>query len=148
MSISDLISGKTRSETQVNNHMETRGPERSTFFGNMASKAERGTAVKAYKFSSPVKYDQPDEARKKAMNNDHLNARSEIFIDDSLQSVEKRCFFLMCGKQSNIGTSGAITVDAVINAFDDPAMKKKMTLAVALDNIIIEYNSEILKSFT
>lgn len=82
------------------------------------------------------------------MNHDHLNSRSEIFVDDSLQSVEKRCFFLMCGKQSNLGTSGAITVDAVVNAFDDPALKKKITLAVALDQIIIEYNSEILKSFT
>jgi hypothetical protein len=39
----------------------------------------------------------------------------------------------MCGKTSNLGTSGAITVDAVVNAFDDPAMKKKITLTIALD---------------
>jgi hypothetical protein len=39
----------------------------------------------------------------------------------------------MCGKSTNLGTSGAIIIDAVVNAFDDPAMKKKVTLAVALD---------------
>jgi hypothetical protein len=108
-----------------------------------------GTVVKAYKFSSPVKPDkQLDEDKRKVMNHDHLNARSEVFVDDTLQSIEKRCFFLMCGKQTNIGTTGAITVDAVVNAFDDPALKKKITLAVAQDQIIIEYNSELLKSFT
>jgi hypothetical protein len=54
----------------------------------------------------------------------------------------------MCGKASNMATSGAITIDAVVNAFDDPGLKKKVTLAVALEQIIVEYNSEILKSFT
>jgi len=33
------------------------------------------------------------------MNNETLNLRSEIFVDDHLDRVEKRCFFLMCGKE-------------------------------------------------
>ena len=32
-----------------------------------------------------------------AMKNPRLNRSSEIFVDDSLDRVEKRCFFLMCG---------------------------------------------------
>lgn len=80
------------------------------------------------------------------MNNHYLNQRSEIFIDDSLDSVDKRCFFLMCGKQPNIDS--AITIDISFNIFDEPGLKKKVTLAVCLDQIIIEYCNEILKSLT
>ena len=55
--------------------------------------------MKAYKFSSPSKVDTAEnEPKKKTMNHDFLNARSENFVDDTLQPVEKRCFFLMCGK--------------------------------------------------
>jgi hypothetical protein len=35
-----------------------------------------------------------------------------------------------------------------VNVFDDPAIKKKIVLAVNLDQIIVEYCSEIFKSMT
>lgn len=62
------------------------------------------------------------------MNHGFLNARSEIFVDDQLESVEKRCFFLMCGKQI---ADSALSIDIVINAFDDPSITKKITLALS-----------------
>jgi len=40
--------------------------------------------------------------RNDAMNNHLLNQRSEVFVDDSLERVDKRCFFLFAGKQENI----------------------------------------------
>jgi hypothetical protein len=51
----------------------------------------------------------------------------------------------MCGRGPN---DSAISIDVVLNAFDDPTNKKRVTLAVCLDHIIIEYCNEILKSLT
>jgi hypothetical protein len=75
------------------------------------------------------------------MNHGYLNARSDVFVDDYLESVEKRCFFLMCGRQN---LDSAISIDIVINAFDNPSVAKKITMAISIDNIIIEYCNEIL----
>jgi len=65
------------------------------------------------------------------MNNNYLNQRSENFVDDSLDSVEKRCFFLMCGKSSNIDS--AISIDVGFNIFEEPGLKKKVSVAFCLD---------------
>ena len=80
------------------------------------------------------------------MNNHFLAARSEIFVDDNLESVDKRCFFAMCGRQSQIDST--ITIDLSLNIFDDPSIKKKLVLAVQLDQVIIEYTNDILKNLT
>ena len=64
------------------------------------------------------------------MNHTYLSVRSENFVDDFLESVEKRCFFLMCGRQA---TDAALTIDLVVNAFDEPDVKKKITMSMILD---------------
>lgn len=79
------------------------------------------------------------------MNHAYLNTRSDIFADDKFDSVEKRCFFLMCGKQSS---DSALTIDIAVNIFDDPRTKKNLQVSVFLDHVIVEYNNEILKSLT
>jgi hypothetical protein len=38
-----------------------------------------------------------------------LNARSEVFVDDFLERVDKRCFFLFCGKNSD--SEPALSID-------------------------------------
>ena len=43
------------------------------------------------------------------MNNAYLNLRSENFVDDQLDSVDKRCFLLLCGKSPNI--DAFLTID-------------------------------------
>lgn len=64
------------------------------------------------------------------MNHLHLNQRSEVFVDDQLERVDKRCFFLLCGKTN---VDPCISIDFSINAFDDPAIKKKIVVGVNLD---------------
>ncbi len=80
-----------------------------------------------------------------AMNHALLNHRSEVFVDDNIESVEKRCFVLLCGKQSS---DPFIQIDVGINAFDEAHIKKNLQLNLLLDQVVIEYNSEILKSLT
>lgn len=43
------------------------------------------------------------------MNNAYLNLRSENFVDDQLDNVDKRCFLLLCGKSPNI--DAFLTID-------------------------------------
>jgi hypothetical protein len=57
------------------------------------------------------------------MNHGYLHARSEVFVDNSFDTVEKRCFFLLCGKLNN---EPAIAIEVGINAFDDPRIKKNL----------------------
>ena len=52
----------------------------------------------------------------------------------------------MCGKQPS--TESALSVDIAINIFDEPGLKKKLVLALSLDQIIVEYTNEILQSLT
>ncbi len=80
------------------------------------------------------------------MNNISLNQRSETFIDDFLESVDKKCFLLLCGKAPNL--DAAITIDVSFNIFDEPGLKKKLQLSTSIDQIFVEYNNEILKSLT
>lgn len=79
------------------------------------------------------------------MNNSYLDSFSESFIDDHLERIEKRCFFLMCGKIFNEPT---ISIELSVNAFDDPALKQKVVLTLKVNQIIIEYCSEIFKNMT
>ena len=65
------------------------------------------------------------------MNNAFLNLRSETFIDDALESIDKRCFVLMCGKSPNIDS--AITIDISANIFDEPGLKKKINVNLVID---------------
>lgn len=64
------------------------------------------------------------------MNHAALNNRSEVFMDDSMESVEKRCFMVLCGKQSN---DPFIQIDIGINAFDDARAKKTLQLNLLFD---------------
>lgn len=80
------------------------------------------------------------------MNNFLLQQRSEQFVDDSLDSVDKRCFFLLSGKQSNLDAFLAVEVSA--NIFDEPGLKKKINVSVGLDQVVVEYCNDILKSLT
>lgn len=51
-------------------------------------------------------------------------------MDDYLESVEKRCFFLMCGKTP---TDSFISIDVAVNVFDAPGVKQKISLSLTLD---------------
>jgi hypothetical protein len=112
-----------------------------------ASRASRA----AQKFVSPHRIGGgsmiggPSGSAAHAMNHAFLNNRSDIFTDDALEQVEKRCFLLLCGKQAN---DSFLSIDIVINAFDDPRTKKNLQLNMVIDQVIIEYNNEILKSLT
>lgn len=64
------------------------------------------------------------------MNHGFLNVRSEIFLDDKHENVEKCCFFLICGKTSG---EPALSIDFGVNAFDDPRIKKNVQASVVLD---------------
>lgn len=79
------------------------------------------------------------------MNHGYLNHRSEVFGDDKFDTVEKRCFVLLCGKQM---ADCGISIDLAVNLFDDPRTKKNVQVSVLLDQFIIEYNSDVLKSIT
>lgn len=57
------------------------------------------------------------------MNNSYLSSRSETFDDDNFERIEKRCFFLICGRNPN---DCAISISIGINAFDDPRIKKNL----------------------
>jgi CRISPR/Cas system-associated endonuclease Cas1 len=72
-----------------------------------------------------------------------LNLRSEEFVDDYLERVEKRCFFLLCGKTP---LESAITVDLQFNILEDPGLKKKIVLNVTIDQLLIEYGNDITKN--
>lgn len=52
----------------------------------------------------------------------------------------------MCGKAT--GIDSAITIDLTFNIFDEPNNKKKIGLGLTIDQIILEYCNEILKSIT
>ena len=52
---------------------------------------------------------------------------------------------LLCGKQAN---DSFLTIDIAINAFDDPRVKKNLQVSMVIDQVVIEYNNEILKSLT
>lgn len=54
------------------------------------------------------------------MKNPILNSKSEVFIDDHLDRVDKRVFFLIQGKTE---AESGISISLSINAFDDPAIK-------------------------
>ncbi len=82
---------------------------------------------KAQKFSSPKKVIND---RQDAMNHMYLNQNSEVFIDDALERIEKRCFFLLCGKNA---LDSAISVDLTVNIFDDPAIKQKIVLVAVIN---------------
>jgi hypothetical protein len=43
-----------------------------------------------------------------------------VFVDDSLERIEKRCFFYFGGKTT---LDSAISLDLTVNVFDDPAIK-------------------------
>jgi hypothetical protein len=64
------------------------------------------------------------------MNHAYLNQHSEIFVDDRLEQVEKRCFFLMCGKNF---TEPMINLDLSVNIFNDPAIKMKVLFILSLN---------------
>jgi hypothetical protein len=68
--------------------------------------------------------------KKDAMNNPYLNNNSEVFVDDSLERVEKRCFFLMCGKNFQ---EPLLSIDLSANVFNDPSSKMKILLVVSLN---------------
>jgi hypothetical protein len=76
-----------------------------------------GKFQKAQKFSSPKKVVND---RQDAMNNQYLNKNSEVFVDDTLERIEKRCFFFFGGKTL---LDSAISIDLSVNVFDDPAIK-------------------------
>jgi hypothetical protein len=61
------------------------------------------------------------------------------------ETVEKRCFFLLCGRNN---TEPAISIKLGINAFDDARQKKNLQCNITLEQLIIEYNNEILKALT
>lgn len=64
------------------------------------------------------------------MNHALLNGHSEVFVDDKVERVEKRCFFLMSGKNF---TEPMISIDLSANIFNDPAIKMKILLIIALN---------------
>jgi len=58
------------------------------------------------------------------MNHIKLKQRSEMFVDDTLERVDKRCFLLLCGAGGEIDS--ALSIDIGVNIFDDPAIKRKV----------------------
>ncbi len=125
--------------------------QRSHDNSHYESTPAKGRIIKAQKLMSPNRQSIAPgtmvggPSTVQAMNHGYLNHRSEVFMDDTFESVEKRCFLLLCGKQVN---EAAITIDIGINAFDDPRIKKNLQLNLVLDHLIVEYNNEILKSLT
>lgn len=79
------------------------------------------------------------------MRNPYLDVRSEVFADDTFESVEKRCIVALCGKTSG---DPAISIEVGFNAFDDARAKKTLVLDMHLDHFLVEYNNEILKNLT
>jgi len=47
-----------------------------------------------------------------------------MFVDDTLERVDKRCFLLLCGAGGEIDS--ALSIDIGVNIFDDPAIKRKV----------------------
>ena len=56
------------------------------------------------------------------MNNSYLSSRSENFDDDSFERIEKRCFFLICGRNPH---ECAISISIGMNAFEDMQLMLK-----------------------
>lgn len=117
-----------------------------------SAKGNTNRFTKAQPFLSPARQSNAikgnasiHQSKTPAMNHILLNDRSEVFVDDTFENIEKRCFFLMCGK---ISSEPAISIEAGINAFDDPRRKKNLQVNVQVDQIVIEYNNEILKNLT
>jgi hypothetical protein len=117
-----------------------------------SAKGNTNQFTKAQPFLSPTRQSNAikgnasiHHSKTPAMNHILLNDRSEVFVDDTFENIEKRCFFLMCGK---ISSEPAISIEAGINAFDDPRRKKNLQVNVQVDQIVIEYNNEILKNLT
>ena len=80
------------------------------------------------------------------MNNPFLQAKSISFTDDTFEQIERCCFFAFCGAVNN---SAGLSINVKLNLFHDPK-KTKMTLGcqLTLDQLVFEYNNDILKSLT
>jgi hypothetical protein len=80
------------------------------------------------------------------MNNPFLQAKSISFSDDTFEQIERCCFFAFCGAVNN--TAG-LSINVKLNLFHDPK-KTKMTLGcqLTLDQLVFEYNNDILKALT
>lgn len=128
----------------------------NSMFDSTPSRAAAGSGfgtfnrgIQAKKFASPSTVGGINSTAMSSsgvpMNNGYLQSRSEVFQDNQFETVEKRCFFLLCGK---LNTDPAIAIELGINAFDDARQKKNLQCNIALDQLIIEYNNEILKALT
>jgi hypothetical protein len=82
---------------------------------------------------------------REACNNPLLNQRSEIFEDDVYDRIDKRCFFLIAGQ---ISSDPGIEINLKVNALADPGTKMRVTASVQINNVIIEYCNEILKTLS
>ena len=80
------------------------------------------------------------------MDNPRLASRSEIFHDDDGVKIVKRCYFLAIGDDDTTGN--ALSLVLSFNAFDEPAVQKKLEIRIKLANVIIEICPEVLKSIT
>lgn len=80
------------------------------------------------------------------MDNPRLASRSEIFVDDQGVKIIKRCYFLAIGDDDLTGN--ALQVIVSFNAFDEPAVIKKLEIRAKLTNVIVETCPEVLKSIT
>lgn len=76
------------------------------------------------------------------MDNKRLEKRSETFTDDQNQTVNKRCFVLLCGDVDN--HTNYLNLDMSINIFDGPRQAKRLSLKFSLHNTIIEMCNDVM----
>ena len=55
------------------------------------------------------------------MENIRLEKRSECFMDERGEQVDKRCWFLLVGEDDH--NSNAITIALSVNIFDEPRVQ-------------------------
>lgn len=78
------------------------------------------------------------------MANKRLEKRSETFTDDQNQTINKRCFVLLCGDADN--HTNYMNLDISINIFEGPRQAKRLSLKFSLHNTIIEMCNDVIQS--
>ena len=80
------------------------------------------------------------------MDNLRLEKRSESFLDENGNQVDKRFWLLLAGEDDH--TTNAITLSISANVFDEPRVIMTPVVSVKVANVIVEISCEVLESLT
>jgi hypothetical protein len=85
-------------------------------------------------------------SKTQVMDNLRLEKRSESFLDENGNQVDKRCWLLLAGEDDH--TTNALTLSISANVFDEPRVIMTPVITIKVANVICEVSCEVLESLT